>query len=280
MEKPIRLIIHADDAGMSHAANAAVMDMLLSGAITSTSVMVPCPWFPELAAFARENSHLDIGIHLTLTSEWDHYRWRPVAEGVPSLLDSQGFMHKTVKEMVAAATAADVEKECRAQIERALQFGIKPTHVDSHMFTLLAPKFLDVSRRVAADYGLPYLRPLAFTAPRSTPNSFRNLEQVRAHIRETPGPVVDRVIMERPGDEGYESRLAYYQDLLRSLKPGLTEWLCHPSLDHPDSAAMMWGGWHVTRYDEYRIFAEPSTRELIKQLSIQLTTWREVAAQG
>lgn len=285
MEKPIRLIIHADDAGMSHGSNVAVMDNLLTGAVTSASVMVPCPWFPEFAAFAKENSHLDIGIHLTLTSEWVHYRWRPVADGVPSLLDSEGFMHKGPLEVVERATVADVEKECRAQIERALLFGVKPTHVDSHMFTLLMPKFLDVCRRVAADYGLPYLRPLAFpmreSAPKSAQGFLSRWEKVQDFIRETPGPVVDQILIEGPASaDGYEARLAHYHNLLRSLKPGLNEWLCHPAINHPESGVIMWGGWHIVRDDEHRIFSEASTRALIKELGIQLTTWREVAALG
>lgn len=281
MQKPIRLIIHADDAGMSHATNLAVMENLLSGAITSASIMVPCPWFPEMAAFAKENSHLDLGVHLTLTSEWKHYRWRPIADGVPSLLDSEGFMHRRVQDVVANATVADVEKECRTQMERALQFGIKPTHIDSHMFTLLTPKFYDVCLRVAEDYGIPYLRPVELpeTAPFADGDYWG---EVYAAIKATRGPIVDTIVMETPanGCDGYEARLAHYQNILRSLKPGLNEWLCHPALKHPDSVTVMPGKWPEVRDDESYIFAAPSTRALIKELGIQLTTWREVAAQG
>ncbi|HET7560131.1 MAG TPA: polysaccharide deacetylase family protein, partial [Limnochordia bacterium] len=151
------LIVHADDAGMCHSANAATMRALTEGIVSSTSVMVPCPWFPELAAWVREHPEADVGVHLTLTSEWRYYRWRPTAPltSVPGLLDGEGFMWREPEEVSAHASPTEVEIELRAQIEQALAFGIRPTHLDSHMGTLYYdPRYLQVFVAVSRAYGM------------------------------------------------------------------------------------------------------------------------------
>lgn len=275
MSKPIRLIIHADDAGMSHGSNLAVIDALQTGAVTSTSVMVPCPWFPEFAAFAVANSHLDIGIHLTLTSEWRHYRWRPVAEGVPSLLDAEGFMPRTVEEVVMRATPEDVAKECRAQIERALRFGIKPTHMDSHMGTLFTPQFVDVYLGLAEEYGITAMKPLALFGQELPPGDWR--WHVLARMKASPGPHVDMLAAEgATAARDYEARREHYHNILCGLRPGLNAWLVHPALNHPETGAIM--NIPELREDEYRICSDPTTRSLLRDLGIQLTTWQEAAS--
>lgn len=277
MQEQIRLIIHADDAGMSFGSNQAVMEALRGGFITSTSVMVPCPWFGEMAAFARENSHYDIGVHLTLTSEWRHYRWRPVAEGVDSLVDDEGFLFRSVEEVVTRATPEDVERECRAQIERALQFGIKPTHIDSHMGTLFTPPFVDSYLTLAAEYGVTAMKPMALFGYEMPP------DDVRAHVRDrmaaAPGPNLDMLAMQGAHHvHGYEARLAYYHNILRGLRPGLNELIVHPALQLEESTAIMGEAWAQLREDEFRVCADPATRALIDTLGIVLTTWREVGA--
>ncbi|GIX06576.1 MAG: hypothetical protein KatS3mg115_0979 [Candidatus Poribacteria bacterium] len=129
------LILHADDLGMCHEGNAAGREALEAGTVSSGSVMVPCPWFPEFAAWARERPEWDLGVHLTLNSEWRGYRWGPVASSseVPSLLDEEGYFYRDTRSLVQNARAEEVERECRAQVERALRFGIRPTHLDTHM---------------------------------------------------------------------------------------------------------------------------------------------------
>src|SRR3954447_13875201 len=129
------LMVHADDAGMCHSVNMATSEALLSGSVQSASVMMPCPWVSEFADIARQHSDLDIGLHLTLTSEWKHYRWRPVApaEKVKGLLDPDGYMGQDVRPVPADAPAGEIETELRAQVERARHFGIQFTHVDPPM---------------------------------------------------------------------------------------------------------------------------------------------------
>ena len=155
-------ILHADDSGMCHSANAATIRAMSEGVVSSTSVMVPCPWFPEMAAWAREHPEMDVGVHLTLTSEWRHYRWGPVAprEQVPGLVDEEGFLWRRVEDVIAHASPQEVEIEVRAQIERALRFGIKPTHIDSHMGTLFAhPEYFEIYVRLSREYGIPAMLP-------------------------------------------------------------------------------------------------------------------------
>ncbi|MGH9456535.1 MAG: polysaccharide deacetylase family protein, partial [Thermoanaerobaculia bacterium] len=152
------LIIHADDLGMTHSVNAASIAALESGTITSASIMVPCPWFPEIAAWAREHPEADLGLHLTLTSEWEDYRWGPVLskDRVPSLLDEDGYFYTRENQAAASARPEEAEAEIRAQIARAREFGIEPTHLDAHMRTLHQNAALFAALlRVAREKGIP-----------------------------------------------------------------------------------------------------------------------------
>src|SRR5215467_3357135 len=132
------LLIHADDIAETHAVNAATFQALESGAVNSASIMVPCPWFPEAADYAKSHPEFDFGLHLTLTSERVYYRWGPVAGPgkVPSLVDSNGYFHHDWDQH-PPIEAKDVERELRAQIERALAMGVRPTHFDSHQYRLI-----------------------------------------------------------------------------------------------------------------------------------------------
>src|ERR1700743_2449655 len=118
------LIVNCDDIGSSHAANVASEAVMRDGLATSATLMVPCPWARE----AVERFHdLDVGIHLTLTSEYPTYRWRALT-GAPSLRDAQGFLPRSAAELWAQADATEVEAECRAQIDQALAWGVDVTH--------------------------------------------------------------------------------------------------------------------------------------------------------
>src|SRR5687767_8215717 len=154
------LIIHADDLGAAHSINAASLDALNKGTISSASIMMPTPWVTEVATYAKAHPNADLGLHLTITSEWETYRWGSVApaDKVSSLLDSTGTFPGDVPPVVAKAKPAEVELELRAQIDRAISLGIRPTHLDSHMGALFAsPELFATYVRVARAYRLPFL---------------------------------------------------------------------------------------------------------------------------
>ena len=152
------LILHADDIGMCYEANQAAQTYLLAGHISSAALMVPCPWYNEMADWYRNHPDFDLGLHLALTSEWKWYRWGPVAakQTVPGLLDEDGYLHRSVEGVARSASAAEVETELRAQIEKAIRSGPRPTHIDTHMGTLFAKaSFTEVYLKLAEEYRIP-----------------------------------------------------------------------------------------------------------------------------
>src|SRR5438105_2104007 len=152
------LIVHADDVGMTHSVNAATIKALDSGLVNSASIMVPCPWFPEIADYAKAHPELDFGLHLTLTSERVYYRWGPVAprDKVPTLVDANGYFHHDWSPDTHI-DPRDAELELRAQIDRAYSMGVHPTHLDSHQYRLIlnGKPLFEVFLRVAHSYKLP-----------------------------------------------------------------------------------------------------------------------------
>lgn len=267
------LIVHADDFGLAQSENAATIAGLEQGAINSSSIMVPCSWFPESAAYAKSRPTADLGIHLTLTSEWQHYRWRPVlpVREVPSLVDEQGFLHESVEKLVRNATGQDIGKELRAQIERGIQFGLAPTHLDSHMFSLVArPEFLQVYLTLSRDYQLPILLNQAFIQRTAR-------YDISSYV--TDGDIlVDQLYSAEPAD--FEAGLAsFYARTLENLKPGLSVILVHPAYNNAEMQAITvnhpyWAAdW---RQQDFDFFTSDRCRGLLQTNQIQLITWREI----
>ena len=154
------VIFHSDDIGMCHGSVTAYQELVDFGLLSSASTMVPCPWFPATANYCRQqadNPKIDMGVHLTLTSEWDHMRWGPISTCDPSsgLIDDEGYLHRTAKAMQTGATEASLHAELKAQIERAVQAGIDITHIDSHMFAIFHPKILPIYFDLARAYKVP-----------------------------------------------------------------------------------------------------------------------------
>ena len=139
------LIIHADDLGVSHSENAASIAAFEKGVVNSGSIMVPCPWFPEIANYSKVNPTVDLGLHLTLTAEWETYKWKPVSPiaEVPNLVNKKGFLYDNCADVVRKVSAESIEKELRAQVDRALAFGVNVSHLDSHMGCLFNPKYFE-----------------------------------------------------------------------------------------------------------------------------------------
>src|SRR5215213_1015467 len=162
------LILHADDLGVAHSENAASHDALLKGGINSASIMMPTPWVTEVVEFSKANPNADLGLHLVMTSEWATYRWGGLAptDKTPSLHDPDGTMPRQVRTVATRAKADEVERELRAQIDRAYAIGLKPTHVDSHMGALFGtPELFSTYVKVARSYKLPFLASLGARNP-------------------------------------------------------------------------------------------------------------------
>ncbi|WP_374655585.1 polysaccharide deacetylase family protein [Dongia sp.] len=221
-----QIVVHEDDLGMCHGANTAFLDLSQRGVCTSGSVMVPCPWFLEIAALQAAHPALDIGVHLTLNAEKSFYRWRPLTRPSPAagLADGDGYAWRTVGELRRHAVPDAVEAELRAQIDAALAVGIDVTHVDSHMGALLCPEFVETYVRVALDYALPVLLTRAYTDydPRHNLGDLTNtapLEKAAERAAAAGIALADRVL-ETPWVR-QESTKAAYADLMARLEPGL-----------------------------------------------------------
>jgi chitin disaccharide deacetylase len=272
------LMVHADDIGMSHSVNVATIEAFKKGLVTSGSIMVPCPWFPEIAEYFRQHPELDLGLHLTLTSEWKYLRWRPVApvDKVRGLLDPDGYMWRSEVQTAMKATPQEIEIELRAQIEKALAAGLKPTHLDTHMGTLYTRKdFFDVYTRLGREYGIPIMamRPtpeaIEYATKSRTPIGAADLSQL-----ERDGFVLlDYLVTGVPG-RNFAERKEAYKTFLRNLKPGVTMLIVHLGLDDAELKAAT-GSWEA-RYGDYLSFTDPEIAALIKELGIKLTTWREM----
>ncbi len=266
------LIVHADDLGLSHSSNLAGIKGFESGMINSGSIMMPCPSADEMCEYARLHSHLDIGIHLTLTSEWPGHKWRPVlGNKVPSLVDSKGFLFETRKELNQEASPSDVEQEMRAQIELALNKGIKPTHFDCHMFAVMAnPEFLKSYIRLGRYYGVPVLL---------------NKGKIKIGFWYSLKPLYSKqevlisqlsIATPRSAPTGLS---AYYRNVLQTLRPGLNCLLVHPAFNDEEMKLLTTGysaynsDW---RQNDIDFFTSDECRQIIHENNIRLITWREI----
>jgi len=266
------VIVHADDLGMTHSVNAASIKGLETGLVTSASIMVPCPWFPEMADYAKAHPEADLGLHLTLTSERVFYRWGPVAprDKVPSLVDSNGYFHldwpKTTR-----IDAQEVELELRAQIDRAIAMGVRPTHLDSHQYRLFenGKDIFESVLRVAHDYKLPVFLVRDWFADR--PYLETSL---------SPGDlVVDHTVTMEPGVPP-EKWADFYIQALKNLQPGVTVFIIHLAFDDEEMRAATrerdtWGA--AWRQRDFNFFTSPEFRALLREQNIKLVTWRELA---
>lgn len=263
------LILNADDFGMCHDQNEGVMRGLKEGVFTSSTILVTCPWFEEAADFARNNPAADLGVHLTLTAEWDCYKWGPVLgqHAVPSLVDDRGYLWQTVAQVYEHARLDEAEDELRAQIEKALAAGIDVTHLDSHMGTLqLRADYHEIYARLANDYRLPIR--LASRRRIGIEGMGAILDQLDAFGVVTPDHLVFK------GPSAVAETETYWTSLLCSLKPGLTEILCHPAIARDELRSCARDAFQ--READFRFFTSEKTRQLISEEGIKMVGFREL----
>jgi chitin disaccharide deacetylase len=271
-----RVVIHHDDLGTNAGANAAFVELCDLSVVTSGSVMVPCPWFPDMVRIARERPDLDLGVHLTLTAEFSPYRWRPLT-GVSDngITDSDGFFWRDVESARRAKPEA-VEAELRAQIEAALKAGIDVTHLDSHMGTVMMPEFLDIYVRLGAEYRLPILLPrnVLALAPPGTHNPAhapRYEAAIEALVAKGNPDFTDFVITAF-GHKGGDLEPAY-RAIFSGIGPGLTWGAFHFNAagdieNYSDDASL--------RIAEYELFRSGRARAMMDEAGIELVGMRSL----
>jgi len=263
------LILHADDLGVAHSENAASLDALDKGVINSASIMIPTPWVTEVAEYAKTHPNADLGLHLTLTSEWATYRWGSTAprDQVPSLHDEDGTLPRSTMTVMTRAKLDEVEKELRAQIDRAYAIGIKPTHVDSHMGALFNnPQLMATYVKVARSYKLPFLGFIA------TPRPGTQAVVTKADIIPDTVIIADEKV---PVDKWKQ----FYLDAVNGLKPGLTELIVHLAYDDAEMRAVTvnhdaYGS--AWRQRDYDVMNSPEFKKALKENGVILVTWREL----
>src|SRR5579872_6237749 len=306
------LILHVDDAGMSHDSDEGVELATGQGVATSTSVMMPCPWVPEIVKYIKEHPKLDAGLHLTLTSEWDNYRWGPLAgkANVPGLVDKQGCLYASVGAVYFSATADEVDKEIRAQLDRALSMGFKPTHLDSHMGTLFAkPAFMEKYLKLGIEKQIPVMFPGGddlfyraeakaaaiaelkkqgkYTEGMAIPDA-SELAQVKdlgIMLWKNGLPVLDDLhnssydwqmpdIQHKTDAEIQKWYTDHYIESIGRLSPGLTMVIMHCTL--PSSTFKYISDTGQKRHGDLMAMLDPRLKEFLTKNGYILTTWREV----
>lgn len=264
------LILNADDLAVSHSEDIASLSALDNKFITSATVMAPCPWFTEVAAYAKAHPGSDLGLHLTLTSEWPTYRWGPVSPRalVPSLVGPDGYFYPNAKEFAANAKLDEVETEIRAQIERARLMGLEPTHLDAHMHALyVTSELFRVFLKVAHEYRLPV-------------RMARNVELFQPALAMMgPGDPIPDAIFSPGEDVPVSAWKDYYINVIKSLKPGVTEIFVHLAHDDVESQAIMagqreWGA--AWRQRELDTISSPEFRQALADNHITLIGWRDI----
>jgi Uncharacterized protein conserved in bacteria len=266
------LIIHADDIGLAHSVNTACIKSFENNSITSGSIMVPCPWAPEIEAYVKDHPGLDVGIHLTMTAEWDLYKWGGItpSDQIQSLLDKNNYFYPSVEELGKVAKGVDAVKELRAQIDKAIASGVQPTHLDTHMGSVMAnPELFKIYLNLADIYHLPVLFPRAYLSW---------LPPDLAKSMESKIFLLDNLFMLEP--KMIEGKwIDAYKKGIEALKPGLNEMIVHLAVDNDEMKAITKGhddygsAW---RQHDLDLISSPEFKELLKTNHIILIGWKQI----
>jgi len=266
------VIIHADDIGMCQATLPAYHDMVEFGLLSSAAVMAPCPWFPQTAAYCRDHPAVDMGVHLTLTSEWDGYRWGPLSTRDPmsGLLDDERYFYRLSSGVQEHAEAAAVEAEINAQVQRALANGIDVTHIDTHMGSIMHWKFLPTYIQLALEYRVPALI-LRLQEPNWMIDGMdsQTLQVVTDAVEELEAqgvPLIDHLAEMSLKDPA--NRVEHAKSVFAAMQPGITHLSLHPAKDTPELRAIA-PDWRC-RVADYEAYTSEALRKFIDDQGIQV----------
>ena len=287
------IILHMDDAGMSFDSNRGIEKAFEKGVANSTSVMMPCPWVPQIVRYIKAHPRLDAGLHLTLTSEWKDYRWGALAgaDGVPGLTDSTGSLWPDGKNVVMHATADEVDKEIRAQLSRAEKMDFHPTHLDSHMGTLFdSSAYMEKYIRLGIEKQIPVMFPGGHNANiqremNMRETQLRQLQQGGKMIWAAGLPVLDdlhnssyswKIPAGMPTDDEHlcKWRVALYEKTMQQLKPGVTMVIMHCT-DPTEMFSEIANSGNIRKADMLAML-DPGFRKFLRDNGFVLTTWREL----
>lgn len=266
------LIIHADDIGLAHSVNTACIKAFDNKGITSGSIMVPCPWAPEMVSYVKDHPGMDFGIHLTMTAEWDLYKWGGItsSDQIPSLLDKNSYFYPTVEELGKVAKGAEAEKELRAQIDKVIASGVQPTHIDTHMGSVMAnPELLKIYLDLSDIYHLPVLFPRAYLSW-FPPDVAKTMESKIF--------LLDNLFMLDPKMISGKWIDAYKKGI-EGMKPGLNELIVHLGIDNDEMQAICKGhedygsAW---RQHDLDLVMSTEFKDLLKTNHIILIGWRQI----
>ena len=272
------VIIHADDIGMCYASVTAFKDLVGLGSISSAATMVPCPWFPEMAAFCRTHSGVDVGVHLTLTSEWEGYRWGPISSRDPGtgMMDEEGFFYRREVGAWEHIDPVAAQIEMSAQLARALAAGIDVTHADIHMSTILHPKLIRGYVQLAVQHRLPSI---ILRMSQSEAQAF-GLDhetavigsQLVAQMEAQGWPLIDSMAM-MPLDRS-DDRVETAKQILSSLQPGITHFIIHPSQDTAELRAIA-PDWRC-RVADYEAFSDEGLNKWVKNSGLHVIGYKAI----
>jgi chitin disaccharide deacetylase len=272
------VILHTDDIGMCQASLSAFIDLWENESISSGALMLPCPWAKPAAEYCRTHPGVDMGVHTTITAEWDGYRWSPLSTRDPAsgLMDQDGFMWQTSEETQAHATPEAVAVELQRQVTKALDWGVDVTHVDTHMGTVMHPKFMQAYLQAARQAHVPAFLPrgdlsmlMYMGLDQETALEFAKLI---SSLEDQGLPLVDGAAM-MPLDQP-DGQLEIAKQMLIDLQPGVTHFLFHPSTDTPELRAIA-PDW-PSRVANYHTFMDPELKRFIKDQGIQVIGYRDL----
>ncbi len=271
------VIIHADDIGMCQSSVAAYADLIDVGLISSAATMVPCSWFPATASYCREHPAVDMGVHLTLTSEWDSYRWGPIStrDKASGLMDDEGCFFRSTLDAQQHGDGPAVQAEINAQIKRALDAGIDVTHIDTHMGTVYHPKYLPFYVQAAVEHRLPLFigrwDEVRLRAHGMDDEVIASVVSAVAELEKQGIPLLDSYCITSLGDS-IDTRLDHVKQLFKELPSGITHYIIHPSKDTPELRAIA-PDWRA-RVADYEAFMNDELRSFIRDEGIHIIGYR------